>query len=141
MQACYAVAERSANQQVQHAEQQVQSAAAAAVQPVLAALFGQTDTALARQQDLCKVANCITASLLPHVSSMFDNANERVQNAFASIFSAASLPRLASLPKPEREIELKQLADITLGKPAQQCKCFMQLSSRCRRQFHVASLL
>ena len=120
VQACYALAERSAKQHVQHAEEQVQTAAATALQPVLAASFGQTDTALARQQDLCKVANCITGSLLPQVSSLFDNAIECVQNAFASMFSAASLPRLASLPKHEREIELKQLADITLGKPAQQ---------------------
>lgn len=117
LQACYALAERSANQQMQHAEEQMQAAAETALQPVLAASFAQTDTALARQQDLCKVANCITASLLPHVSSMCDNANECVQNAFASIFSAASLPRLASLPKHEREIELQQLANITLGKP------------------------
>ena len=126
VQACYALAERSANQQVQLAEEQIQAAAAAALQPVLAASFGQTDTALAQQQDLCKVANCITGSLLPQVSSLFDNAIECVQNAFASMFTAASLPRLASLPKHERQIELKQLADITLGKPALQCKCVTQ---------------
>ena len=126
LQACYALAERSANQQVQHAEEKTQAAAATALQPVLAASFGQTDTALARQQDLCKVANYITASLLPHVSSVCDNASKCVQNAFASVFSAASLPRLASLPKHERTIEMKQLADITLGRPAQQCKFVMQ---------------
>lgn len=116
MQACYAIAERNATQQVQHADEQQQVAAAAALQSLLAASFGRTDTALARQQDLCKVAKCITALLLPHMSSMSDSASERIQNALASIFSAASLPRLASLPKHEREVELKQLADVTLGK-------------------------
>lgn len=101
---------------MQHADEQQQVAAATALQSVLAASFGHTDTALARQQDLCKVAKCITALLLPHISSMSDTGSERIQNAFASIFSAASLPRLASLPKHEREVELKQLADVTLGK-------------------------
>lgn len=114
MQACYAIAERSATQRMQHADEQQQVAAATALQSILAASFGHIDTALARQQDLSKVAKCITALLLPHISS--DSASDRIQNAFASIFGAASLPRLASQSKHEREVELKQLADVTLGK-------------------------
>lgn len=128
-QACYAIAERSANQQAQHTCEKQQVAAATALQPVLAASFGQTDTGLARQQDLCKVANCVAASLLPHLSFMSDNASDQVQNAFGSIFSAASLPRLASLSKHEREVELKHLADITLGESMQKCKVYKQQPS------------
>ncbi|KAL3156853.1 hypothetical protein ABBQ38_001122 [Trebouxia sp. C0009 RCD-2024] len=114
LQACAALAERSTKQQGQHEVEQQQVAAATALQPVLAVSFGQADTAIARQHDLCKVSDCIAALLLPHISSSSANARERVQNSFASIFSAASLPRLASLSKLEREVELKHVADITL---------------------------
>lgn len=114
-QACFATAEKSAKQQAQHALEQQQVAEAAAMQPVLAASFGQADTAIARQQDLCKVTHCVAAFLLPHMSPRSASAGECVQNAFASIFSAASLPRLASLSKHERGVELKRLADMTLG--------------------------
>ena len=116
------MAERSTKQQAQGEVEQQQAAAATTLQPVLAASFGQADTAIARQQDLCKVSDCVAALLLPHISCNLAKAHERIQNAFASIFSAASLPRLASLSKLEREVELKHLADITLGEFMQSCK-------------------
>lgn len=76
------------------------------------------DTALARQQDLSKVIACIAAMLRPLADFESEEADKRIQNAFASMFSAASLPRLTGLSKHDREAELKHLASITLGERA-----------------------
>lgn len=107
---------RVASQQEQHAEDQRHAADLIALQPILAASFGQTDTALARQQELPKVADCIVAMAAKYIRSDATDAAERVQHAFASMFSAASLPRLASLSPHDREAELRHLAETCIGK-------------------------
>lgn len=95
------------SQQQQQAEQQRQQIASKALQPILATKFGQVDIALARQQDLTKVAAYIVATAAQYLSQDGEAAAERVQHAFASMFSAASLPRLASLSPHNQEAELK----------------------------------
>ncbi|KAL0034255.1 hypothetical protein WJX77_005513 [Trebouxia sp. C0004] len=102
-----------ASQQEHHIEEQHQIAATAALQPILAASFGQTDTALARQQEVIKVAECIVAMAAQSLSST--DAASQVQHAFASMFTAASLPRLASLSSQDRAAELEHLAEICIG--------------------------
>jgi len=109
------MAVRVASQQEHHVEEQHQLAATAALQPILAASFGQTDTALARQQEVIKVAECIVAMAAQSLSST-DAANQ-VQHAIASMFTAASLPRLASLSSRDRAAELEHLAEICIGEP------------------------
>ena len=105
-----------ASQHVQHNDEQYQLAAASALQPIFAPSFGQTDTALARQHDLAQLTGCIVAMAAQHLGADAPVAAERVQHAFASMFSAASLPRLASLSPRDREAELKQLAYICVGR-------------------------
>lgn len=114
-QASHAMALRVASQQEQHAEEQRHTAESTGLQPILAASFGQTDTALARQQELPKVADCIVAMAAKYIRSDATDAAERVQHAFASMFSAASLPRLASLTPHDRAAELRHLAETCLG--------------------------
>lgn len=109
------MAVRVASQQEHHVEEQHQLAATAALQPILAASFGQTDMALARQQEVIKVAECIVAMAAQSLSST-DAANH-VQHAFASMFTAASLPRLASLSSRDRAAELEHLAEMCIGEP------------------------
>ena len=115
VQVCHAMALQRASQALAHQQEQQELSAVAALQPVLDISFGQADTALARQQDLSTVSDCITAVAAQYLGS--DNAIcRRIQNAFVSMFTAASLPRLASLPPMNREAQLRQLADICVGK-------------------------
>lgn len=133
-QASHAIADRSAAQNARQSDEQQQLVASKALQPVLAASFGQTDTAIARQQDLSKVTKCIAAILLTRIGPDPAAAEQRIENAFASMFSAASLPRLASLSKHERETELKQLANVTLGGYKSDCMCLHHLHAHAGGQ-------
>ena len=113
-QVCHAMALQQASQASAHQQEQQELAAIAALQPVLQASFGQVDTALAHQQDLAEVSDCITAVAAQYLGS--DHAMcVSIQHAFVSMFTAASLPRLASLPPPDREAQLRQLVDICIG--------------------------
>ena len=107
---------QQATQEALLTQKQQQLAASAALQPVMEPSFGQTDTALARQQDLLTVAECIIALAAQHLTAPPAAASISVQHAFISMFSAASLPRLASQSPHDRAEQLRHLADICLGK-------------------------
>ena len=103
-------------QQLQHVEEQQRLAISAALQPIAAKGFCSAEGALARSQALAQVSDCLTALVSQHLGSNDVETTERIRNASASMFTAASVPRFASLAGSERENEMVQLACILVGR-------------------------
>ena len=108
-----------AAQQQQDKEEQETLAASAAIQPITANRFCDSDTAFARSQAFNQVADCLTALVSLHLSSADAGSTQRISNAIASMFTPAAIPRFATLTANEREAEIVHLADILVGAPWQ----------------------
>lgn len=97
-------------------------AASAALQPIAANSFCSSETALARSQAASQVSDCLVALVSQHLAVSTTETLEvttldRIRNAISSMFSAASIPRLASASADDREEEMVQLAYILVGLP------------------------
>ena len=111
---------------MQLVEEQQLLAASAALQPVATRNLGSSDTALARSQAASQVSDCLVALVSQHLTlagtDTSADTTQRIRNAISSMFSAASIPRLASMSADDREEEMVQLAYTLVGPPLSKCK-------------------
>lgn len=109
-------------QQLQLVEEKQLLAASAALQPIAARGFCSSDTAFARSQAAAQISDCLVALVSQHLAvgsteTLDASMTERIRNAISSMFSAASIPRLASASADDREEEMVQLAYVLVGLP------------------------
>ena len=106
---------------MQLVEEQQLLAASAALQPIATRGFCSSDTALARSQAASQVSDCLVALVSQHLTLAGTDTSvdtiQRIRNAISSMFSAASIPRLASMSADDREEEMVQLAYTLVGLP------------------------